>query len=185
MTTRRRTVRSVGLVARSRPRYTWRHWLSGRSVLAAGATLVFNLSTVGAAPDMDALGVFGDYTVRRLHLVIGATSNNGAEASSFDHFTWGITVVNSDAAAAGFGSLPNPELDAADWMAFGTEMVSLQGAFSAGFHPLQTIKVDNRSMRKVNENNQELVHIFRGGSANTGTIDVLTTGRMLVSHGQR
>ena len=87
-------------------------------------TLNFVLNTVGSAPDLAALGVLGDYTIRRVLGKIGYVNNLGSESASTDYFTWGVIVVSDDAVAA--GAIPSPRLDNADWLAHGEEGASLQ-----------------------------------------------------------
>ena len=186
MTTFRRTARRPGLVARSRPRYTWRQFITGVTAGPSGARLAFDLSTLGPAPDLSALGVVGDFTLRRLHMTLIAQSQAASESSSQDHYTWGVYVAGNDALAAGATSLPDPESDAADWLAFGFVWASLESTgFSTGIHPIERAVVDNRSMRKVNENNQSLVLVVHVNSTNSGGVDLQAAGRFLVSHGQR
>ncbi len=171
------------MAAPSRPRYTWWTWESGASALGVGGQLSFVLDTVGAFPDLPAMGIHGDYTVRRIHGKIWAVSDAGAEQNNPDGFVWGITVMGDD--SVGGGTFPEPRLDAADWMAYGEVAVSLQGGFSAGVHPLSEAVIDNKSMRKVNENHQALVLVMDALALNSNSISVSTAGRFLVSHGQR
>ena len=184
MTLRGRTARRPGVVGRtSRPRYTWRAWEGANSNLNAGGQLAFVLNTVGVYPDLNVLGVLGDYTVRRIHGKIWAASELGNEGLNHDGFFYGIGVIEDDAVAA--GAFPDPRNDAFDWMAYGQVGVSLQGAFSALIHPTTTEVIDNKSMRKVNENHQSLVLVMDSFQTNQAIISVLTAGRFLVSHGQR
>ncbi len=183
MTTRSRLFRGSG--RRSRPRYTWRFWDTARSTLTSGGSLVFDLGTVGASPDLQAIGIFGDFTVRRLLGKIWAISTRASEANSYDSFAYGVIVATNDAVAVGPTALPTPRNDAADWMAFGEVAVpQTSTGLVASSHPLHTEVIDNKSMRKVNENNQTLVLILSAEGAQDSIL-VQTQGRMLVSHGQR
>ena len=169
----------------SRPRYTWRYFDTALSNLLAGGNLSFDIGTVGNAPDLADLGVIGDYTVRRLHMLIGSTSENNGEATTLDGYVWGVGVISQDAFNAGV--FPDPKADAYDWLAFGGRYVPLSSAGGlATNHPYVQEIVDNRSMRKVNENSQALVIILDNPAVNNvATISIRLMGRLLVSHGQR
>ena len=182
MTTRRRTARSAGPAA-GRPRYTWRPWEQINATLAAGAQTRVPLNTSGSWPTLGALGVIGDYTIRRLVGVVSAISAFAAENSTMDRLVFGVIVMEDDALAAGVA--PDPVSDAADWMAFGFLYVAMHGTFTAGNHPMSTFALDNRSMRKVNENHQSPVLVVEAPGNNISSIVFCTSGRMLVSHGRR
>ncbi len=182
MTTRRRIARRPS-GTRSTPRYTWRYWDSTQASVGGGVALTFILDTLGAAPDLAALGVFGDYTVRRVLGKLFMVSTNATESSVLDHVAWGLIVSDKDAVAA--GALPEPFTDAADWFGFGEAAVSIQGSFSASIHPVTEVLIESRAMRKVNENNQNVVLRVEADTANVVSISMVTVGRLLVSHGQR
>ena len=172
-------------MAASRPRYTWRMWETALSNLNAGSALTFVLNTVGSWPDLgQGLGVRGDFTLRRVHGVIATTSENNGQATTLDGFCWGIIVAGRDAVAA--GAVPDPVSDASDWLAYGTGFVSLASAGGLDTnHPMTTHVIDNKSMRKVNENNQDVILRMEALAGNVATISVHAAGRLLVSHGQR
>ncbi len=185
MTTGRRTVRRPGVIGRSRPRYTWRFWESANSTLAVGGDLTFQLDVIGSSSSLANIGVFGDYTVRRLHGMLWCVSDAAAEANNPDALVWGVGVMSTDAVAA--GGTPDPLTDVYDWLAFGQVAVSRQGSFSVNKHPMTSAVIESKSMRRVNENSQTLVLRIEAltGSANDSAISVRTAGRFLVSHGQR
>ncbi len=138
-------------MARSRPRYTWRFWESAQSILPNGTSLSFDLATLGSWPDLSALGVVGDFTVRRFHMLIGGMSLNTTDISGLDSITYGVYVAGNDSVVG--GTLADPASDPADWMVFGSLYVPLSSAGGlATTHPLVQHRVDNRSMRRVNEN---------------------------------
>ena len=183
MTTRRRIVRRP-TAARSQPRYTWRMWEGGSSTLdAAAAPLTFVLNTVGSNPDLKDLGVFGDFTVRRVLGMIWAVSTLATELNAVSRFAWGLLIADRDAVSA--AALPAPLSDAADWFGFGEVACSQQGAFTAGVHPMTQVAVESRAMRRVNENNQDIILRMEAATGNAADITVVTLGRLLVSHGQR
>ncbi len=182
MVTRRRIVRSASPAA-TRPRYTWRAWdgLLGFTLLA-GVQTRSDLSSSPGWPTLDELGVFGDYTIRRIRGVLVAQSLDTSEELTAQSLHVGIIVLEDDALAA--GASPDVRTDAADWMFWGVVFMSAQGSFSAAVHPLSQLVIDNKSMRKVNENHQSLVMVLEAGAANTSGIQVQTAGRFLVSHGR-
>ena len=182
MTTRGRTVRRPGAVASRmpRPRYTWRTFDVASSNMSGGTNLVYSLATVGAAPDLGDLGIFGDYTIRRVHLTLAMVSNVAA-TGILDIVYWGMTVVSSDALAQGAASLPDARLDSADW--FGHGVVAVLTATSIADRLMVTTHVDVKSMRKVNENNQDPAIVFSSISGDDVTLRF--GGRMLVSHGRQ
>ncbi len=172
------------VAARSRPRYTWRFWDVANSNLLTAGSLNFVLNTVGQLPDLSALGVIGDYTVRRNLGKIAATSENAGESNAIDGFGWGIRIADDDAVAA--GALPEVVEDASNWLAFGQVFVSLASfGGSTSVHPLVIDLIDSKAMRKVNENHQSVVLSMQAVSGNQATISVHASGRLLVSHGQR
>ena len=132
---------------------------------------------------MSALGVIGDYTVRRIRGSIAVQSALGVEDNAAQELTYGILVADVDAVAG--AALPESDEDPADWMAYGVVFTSAMGSFSAGVHPLEVVEIDNKAMRKVNENHQQLVMILDSHPANAGNLVVQTAGRFLVSHGRR
>ena len=183
MSTRQRIARRPR-AGGSRPRYTWRYWESGESTLSAASSLTFILNTVGGVPDLSALGIFGDYTVRRLLGMVWAVSESGTARNSLDRFAWGVIIASRDAVLG--GATPDPLSDAADWFAFGEGAVSLAGTGASNtIHPTTTLTIDSKAMRKVNENNQDVILRLEAPAGNFANVNILTMGRMLVSHGQR
>ncbi len=180
MTTRRRTARRPSGSA-GRPRLTWRAFSEVAQTLVGGTNLVVPMTTAGPAPDLSALGVFGDYTIRRVRWSLGlqeldAENTNGA----FQVVFWGMTVVSNDALASGVGAIPDPVSDPADWFGYGTAMY--QTLDTGKESVAREYQFDVRSMRKVNENGQTPVLVF---SVNTGeTVGLTHAGRVLVSHGR-
>ena len=182
MTTRRRTARRP-TGARPQTRYTWRYWQSSPFAVGAGAAATIILNTVGAAPELKEQGVFGDYTVRRVLGKLFMASLNATESGAIDMVAWGLLIADRDAVAA--GALPETVSDAADWFGFGQEGVSLQGSLTAGNHPMTVGVTESRAMRKVNENNQDVVLRIEAHGSNIGSINMTSAGRILVSHGHR
>ena len=181
MTTRRRTVRNVGVAAR--PRYTWRFFNSPENVTVPGVGVFVLFANTGAWPDLVDLGVFGDFTIRRLHATLLTTSALGSETNVMDQVVYGAGVFEVDAITA--GAFPDPLEDAFDWFAFGSVGVSLASAgLTAGVHPMQSEKIDSKSMRKVNANHQQPGMIVFSSAFNAGNITWTLGGRMLVSHGR-
>jgi len=166
-------------VARVRPRYTWRFY-EATGAIGSGGALTFILNTIGSVPDLKDLGVFGDYTIRRVIGKLFASSTNPTENTSVDWLVWGLIVADRDAVAG--GTTPDPRSDAADWFGFGQVGVSMQGSFSSSVHPLQSEFTESRAMRKVNENNQDVIMRVEASTANIGSITVDVVGRLLVSH---
>ncbi len=169
------------MATRPRPRYTWRMFEQAAFGMGSGGLVTVVLDSVGGAPDLTALGIFGDYTVRRVLGKIWATSSNAAESGGIDIVTWGLLVADADAVAG--AALPNPVTDAADWFGFGAIGVSMQGGFSAGVHPLHEVPLESRAMRKVNENNQQVIVRLAAAAANVASVSVQMSGRFLVSRG--
>jgi len=178
MTTRRGTARRPSVA--TRPRLTWRAFDNGLNQITGGTLGIFDLSTIGASPDLTALGIFGDYTIRRtrfnLSLVLASV-----EATITPNYLWyGCSVQGADAVATGGGALPNPLDDAADWYVWG--VVPFNDDPTAGSQEHFSVEVDSRAMRRVNENSQRpVLSLFLEAG-----VDVFAkfAGRMLVSHGR-
>ena len=186
MTMRRRTVRRPGAIVSGtagRPRYTWRGFESGVFTMVQGTTAGFVVTTSGPGATLSALGVIGDYTVRRVLGRISAVSIAAAENNSVDFLTWGLYVAEND--AIGIPAFPEPRVDPADWFGYGTVLVPLHGVFSVGTHPPALEHFDTRAMRKINENHQGVVMVFESPPALEANINVNVVGRILVSHGRR
>jgi len=183
VTTRRRIARRPTTALR--PRLTWRQYGIGALIDVVGGTnRIFDLGAEGSAPSFAALGVFGDFTIRRLRWEMSATVATVEVTPEATPLWFGVTVVSSDAFNTGSGALPDPQLDSADWMAWGVMLVPTDP--DAGGQVTDAFvyrTVDNRSMRKVNENSQVVALVF---SAIAGfTIRVNFAGRILVSHGRQ
>jgi len=174
--TRRRTVRRP---AAPRPRLTWRRWDSILVTIIAGAQNQIVLSTVGGMATLAALGVQGDYTLRRLLGSIAVTSAIGLESNGIDFLTWGVGIIEDDAVAA--AAMPDVRTDPFPWLAFGHSYASLQGSFAADVHPLQVYPVESKAMRKVNDNHQSIVMVVEADAQNEGNLVFQTSGRFLVS----
>ena len=169
---------------RSRPRYTWRMFKLATTNLAVGATTAVNMESSGSWPGLSSgLGIFGDYTIRRIVGSLAVTSDSVAEAESPMLLLYGVYIGEDDAIVA--GAFPELDADPADWMMFGTVYLNSIGAFSAGVHPVVERQFDNRSMRKVNENHQSPMFLITNPATTTEAVKVSVAGRFLVSHGQR
>ncbi len=183
MTTRGRTARRP--VARSRPRYTWRYFHSLNQAVTAGAQLNVQLNTNGTYPTMSSgLGVFGDYTIRRIVGDIMGVSADATNSNETLLFAFGVYVGEHDAVVA----LAFPELqsDPADYMMFGNLMVpNTAMAGATGDNSSGQVHFDNHSMRRVNENHQDVVLLIQADASNADTASITVAGRYLVSHGQR
>ena len=181
MTTRRRTVRSPGAVA-SRPRYTWRFFdgsISLNNALAQG----INLSSVGAMASLSGLGIFGDFTIRRIRGEMAVANQAIAEGNLLMGIAWGIFVSELDAFTA--GAFPEPLSDPVDWMAFGTVYTDPDSRGAVTKHPARFVDIGTKAMRKVNENHQAIVFVAQWLSPTDEDHDLAVSGRILVSHGQR
>ena len=164
-------------------RLLWRAWAVQDAVIIPGGQRAVRLNTEGTWPSLESLGVAGDYTVRRLRGIIAATSAAGTETNSVDFLTWGAYVADVDAVNA--SAFAESDEDPADWFAFGHLMVPLQGAFSAAIHGMSQNVIDNRAMRKVNENHQTIMLMIDASATNLGNLVVTTVGRMLISYGRQ
>ena len=188
MTTQRRIARRPGGIQRragARPRYTWRPVLGAAQDIAPGVTGGYDLAAGGAAPALGSgLGVFGDYTIRRVIGTFAGASRNIGDSLEIDVIHWAIYVAENDALAA--IAFPDVGVDVADWLAFGTLFVGLsQQNANAGSdnRPVMTTPLESRSMRKVNNNHQSPVLVVTASSGNTSSIRVMFFLRILVSHG--
>ena len=133
---------------------------------------------------MSALGVVGDYTVRRVIGDAAGASQNVGNSVVVDVITWGIFIAERDATTAGV--FPEPGIDQADWMAYGNVFVPLREDIAGNNVRLPVwLRVDNRSMRKVNENHQDVVLVVHSVLRNVAIFHFWMAGRYLVSHGQR
>ena len=183
MTTRQRTARRPGSSTAARPRYTWRYYEVDSTILAPGATVTVDIGAAGSWPSLSALGVFGNYTIRRLVGYVTGQLVSVVELNEFDNIMWGCYVIEADALLASAEAEPNA--DANDWFAFGT--FPIEGRSSGGnsaVHIMNTMTLDNHSMRKVNNNHQTPVMVIQASSLNTSSVRVQTAGRLLVSHGR-
>ncbi len=168
----------------SRPRYTWRYVQTDVALLAPGATQVVNLATGGSLPTLAGLGIFGDYTIRRILGWIAGSSRNVGESVELDKLVYAISIQDDDAVSASVE--PNPVTDPSDWMQFGSLPIPLTITGASGsVHPMSVGAIDNKSMRKVNENHATPMFVVEAPSFNTGTVGWFMSLRFLVSHGQR
>ncbi len=181
MPIQRRTARRP-LVA-GKPRYLWRQFHNAEFVLTPGSQAFTSFSNTGGWPDLVDLGVHGDYTIRRVRGKIFATSALGSETNVMESLGYGAGIFQSDAVAV--TAFPEIFADPFDWFIYGIIGVSLASAgLTAGVHPLMTEVIDNKSMRKVNENHQEAGLIMESSAANAGNITITVSGRMLISYGR-
>ena len=182
MTTRRRIARRPGAALRAR--LTWRMFTKPAFGLVGGTNQAFNIAVEGPGSTLTALGVVGDYTIRRVRWSL-AVRNNDAEtgADTPVPFYLGMTVATSDAFASGVGALPSPEDDSADWFAYHAKHYFVGGTLTGRFEQYNQWDLDERSMRKVNENSQMPVLVFAIPTGETAS--VAFAGRILVSHGRQ
>ena len=142
-----------------------------------------DLTTVGLWPAFSVLGIAGDYTVRRIRGFLSAVSVNNGSSIVQNTISWGIYIAGKDAATA--SAFADPQSDPTDWMAFGTFGVELFEPGPVGtVRPWVNVEIDNKSMRKVNENHQVPVLMIMSNTGNVGNMQVNTAGRILVSHGR-
>ncbi len=181
MTLRRGRRSNVG-IARSRPRYTWRMWDSALMISSALAVGI-NLSAEGSMVPFSGLGVFGDFTIRRIRGTLAVTSQSSVEGTVPQGLAWGIYVAELDAFTA--NALPEPVVDPVDWLGFGEVYASEHGIFAADVHVPTIVPIETKAMRKVNENHQAIVLVFQWLTSTDQTLSVVSSGRVLVSHGQR
>ncbi len=170
----------------ARPRLTWKAFQQDPSTLVGGTTRIFDLSVQGVTPTLPELGIFGDYTIRRVRWRFSGRDIDSFVGKRLVLVFWGMIVVSDDAFASGSGAVPDPRTDAADWFAYGV-MTYVTGFDSIGQDTLIattfSAELDSRSMRKVNENSQVPVLVL---STVTGeTTEVVFGGRLLVSHGRQ
>ena len=172
------------MVVAPKPRLTWRPFLIEEITVAGGATSIFNLGTVGPGPMLTALGVFGDFTIRRMRWTLGAIDADvESVADEITVLHWGMTIVSLDAFNSGGGALPDPRDDAADWFGYGTVMLAARTGGTGSPESMIPLTEDGRAMRKVNENSHVVALVF---STDVGrTVKLSAAGRMLVSHGRQ
>jgi len=170
------------MVARSRPRYTWRFWQSAQSI-ATATSVGIDLGTAGGMVSLSDLGIKGDYTLRRIRGQMAVSSSRNSESQVDVGIAWGIYIADTDAFAA--AAWPEPSQDPADWLAFGTVYADQRAALGGAFHPTTFAPLESKAMRKVNENNQTVALIIQWLSLTDQVTQVNTSGRLLVSHGQR
>ena len=175
------------VVPASRPRYTWRAFTTQDVVIVAGATAGLSISeSLSTYPTFAALGIFGDYTIRRT--LMSCILSSGAASSSIEHHGLVVAcgILEDDAVAASV--FPDPATDPYDWFLYDTLWVQ-QDTNSVGATSVQARAsrkdVGSKSMRKVNENHQQPMLILQALPGNTDAITVSVHGRVLVSHGQR
>jgi len=183
MVTRRRTVRRPAGNA-LRPRLTWRAFEHEGFTIVGGTTKIVNMTVDGVSPTLSALGVQGDYTIRRVRASLALWDTDIETTQRFVTVYWGMTIVSVDAEASGSGALADPRTDSADWFGYGTAMYpvvpTVSGAPSAQGY--RWFDIDVRSMRKVNENSQVAVMLLNMVAGENALYQV--AGRMLVSHGR-
>ena len=146
---------------------------------------VFSLAAGGVAPTLSALGIFGDYTIRRVRWSLWLHNTDAESAVNYPLAVYlGMTIITSDAFASGVGATPDPTDDAADWFAYHVAPYFVTSATQASGNTadLRVYEWDERSMRRVNENSQVPVLVL--ALAPNETAQVAWAGRMLVSHGR-
>ena len=163
----------------------WRQFGDGSLIdVIGGSNHIEDLGVDGAAPSLATLGVVGDFTIRRLRWEMSATVATVEAVPEATPLWFGVMVVSSDAFNSGSGALPSPRDDAGDWMAWGVMLVPTDP--DAGGQVTDAFvyrTVDNRSMRKVNENSQVVAIVLE--CLLGFTVRVNYAGRILVSHGRR
>ena len=164
-----------------KPRLTWRGFHVAGTSLVGGTNLAFDLSAIGSYPSLTALGVFGDYTVRRVRWSLYARDIDAESTDVAQVAAWGLVIVNIDAFNSGVGALPDPLSDAADW--FGHGYVAYSSLLAAGRDTSRVYELDNRAMRRVNENSQVPIIVLAGIAGET--MHFAFGGRLLVSHGRQ
>jgi len=183
VTTRRRTARRPTTAAMP-PRLTWRAFESGPFTLSGGTNQGFDLGVEGLGPTLVALGIVGDYTIRRVRWRLAVNNADAEDAVNTANMLFaGMVVVSADAFASGVGALPNPISDASPWWAYHTLPYFVGGTLTGRNEAYQHYELDERSMRKVNENSQVPALVF--ALITGGTANVTFAGRILVSHGRR
>jgi len=101
----------------------------------------------------------------------------GSTLGDLNRGAWGIRWCSNDAVAAGAASLPNPNNDSADWMAYGAFAIISESTSSHVPRGGNQVIVNN-SMRKQGENNSSLCIIVATVSSNF-TMQVDLGGRVL------
>ncbi len=181
MTTRRASPRRFA--PSLRPRLTWRAFEQTSFTVLPGALSVHNLGSVGGANSLSELGVFGDYTVRRMRGRISAQTLEAANTNGYDVLYWGVLIVTTEAFIATNG-VPDPRTDSPPWMAYDVIHISRKAVST----PLVMVTqlLDTKAMRKVNENNAVVCLAIKADSGNDSAGAQLTfAGRLLVSHGKQ
>jgi len=176
MTTRGITRRASFGASQRRPRQ-WGITHANGAIIAAtqAAALIINLGTNVEASLGQTMSNWTISAIRmRLDFIHQATCVAGDRAVG----AWGITLVGSDAFAAGTASLPDPSSDDADWIAYGgfNLVTPVTAVINKGQYAQEIIV--NNSMRKVRENNQVLMLIVRGTLVDD-PISVFISGRTL------
>ncbi len=145
--------------------------------------MAINLATAGSQPSLSALGVVGDYTIRRVHARVGLQSLQTVSTANAVQVFVGATVASNDALVVGLTALPDPRVDAGDWFIYGTVSVS-ESTLGTDRPPMSELVIDSHAMRRVNENNQAPVLLVQAPAALSSDINFSVSGRMLVSHGR-
>jgi len=98
----------------------------------------------------------------------------------------GLIVVNQQSADVGGASAPDPEDDEADWMWYRTGF-HLPGfrdddAGTGLLHEMtpRYMEIDNKSARKLNENNKTLLYVFKNDASSGQIISQAISLRMLL-----
>ena len=101
-----------------------------------------------------------------------------SDASTEGILLGGIIVVTQQAMAVGGASIPDPEIDNADWLWFGVMMTPSSLYADAGgvervFNQGHQFSVDSKAMRKLGEENKTLALVLKnsnGGSVVVGSV---------------
>ena len=181
MTTQRRSPRRFAPTLP--PRLTWRTFQQDTLTVLPGSKPVFRLDSVGSASSLSELGVFGDYTVRRIRGRIAGQTLESVSADGYDILYWGVVIASVDAFNT-LGAIPDPETDSAPWMAWDVMHISRKVVASPLVMERQLL--ETKAMRKVNENNQAIVLTIKADLGNDANgVNYIFGGRLLVSHGRQ
>jgi len=181
MTTQRRS--RPRFVQTLKPRLTWRTFQKDAITLLPGALGVFNLGSEGSGPSLAALGILGDFTVRRIRGRISMFTREAADTIGYDVMYYGVMIVSTDAALTA-GAVPDPETDSSSWMLWDTVLIPRLVVNS----PLVNVEqlLETKAMRKVNENNSTVILAIKADLGNDSLgVGFTFAGRLLVSHGRQ
>ena len=156
----------------SRRQRFWSNFGTGVFTLVGGGRASSNLTAnlMTAFPEMK------DYTLLRIR----GTFQMNAQVFATTTIDVGIIVVTRQAFEAGTTSVPDPELDDADWLWYSTLTHRGQrtersaGVFAESPHALE---IDNRAMRRIQGNEQRVIMSVKNRSGSNVDIDI--EGRIL------